>query len=790
MPKTSAERLGRAIRVFQLARALRTGEEHEDRATRKRARVKVSKWQEVLSGMANRTITVGSRTPVQGGPAWATLEVVTGGFATGRFLAGGELQAHERELVARVAPGTPERDVRYTLNTYYLSEEGLAELDGLLWYGTYEVSLPEEGALLVVAWLIRQGHRELADRVLDELADYLEAFRFYPMPTELARQSGAQVCVRSVGEVLEQLEDISPNLVVATQKEAVEVWAPLFDEMVLALLETVEGEDPVLETDEWGKPVRTATGSFSLSGGWPCRRLPEEWRVRAGATLKRIEQARRDHPLCKKIERPKENFAQLRAALAACVGDASRLTGREVGKVRLILASVLAKRGAPGSEKHQKVREAQRCEVRGPLVSEVVKEVVIPRLKKFPAKRGLEDLAGVLGEARKGESKDIPTGTVIAGHIRAKVERCLRAPVDLLVRRGIITSGDALARVLPQMTSSLQALALEDLDLRRLFASIYEAFRQRRSLLLLDLEKQVQVEELPWVSILLGFQQKKVTSEVAARQALIEVSALVLRAFPYAILPNKLIKELDALGKAAKLDLPFTEEIAADIFMGQFSPKFLASAKRAASMLQESLYARYYEIDYKHVTRLPEPKKALGVGFFGFRGGDPLASLCQSRAGVSKLGWAVAPRGAVVEQQQILTTHNLALLFGVPEIREQTGPHVEELAWDCFAWICRRHERKVEGGHANLIMIKNTAYAWRQAVFYLALSGSGWCCLALFGACDRRFEGKAHHRPRAAFTFVVWVAVRFQGGASVSVFSRLEHGKELDGRPGAGARRY
>ncbi|MBJ7371648.1 MAG: hypothetical protein JHD19_09395 [Pseudomonas sp.] len=59
----------------------------------------------------------------------------------------------------------------------------------------------------------------------------------------------------------------------------------------------------------------------------------------------------------------------------------------------------------------------------------------------------------------------------------------------------------------------------------------------------------------------------------AAKQFLIESAAMTLCAFPQAILPNKLIQEFAALGAMAKLDLPFVEEVASDIFMGAFSNK-------------------------------------------------------------------------------------------------------------------------------------------------------------------------------------------------------------------------
>ena len=52
---------------------------------------KMAKWDKVIAGMHDGSISVGSRIPVEGRPEWLTLEVVTGGFATGGLMAGGDL---------------------------------------------------------------------------------------------------------------------------------------------------------------------------------------------------------------------------------------------------------------------------------------------------------------------------------------------------------------------------------------------------------------------------------------------------------------------------------------------------------------------------------------------------------------------------------------------------------------------------------------------------------------------------------------------------------------------------
>ena len=93
--------------AFQIAKALRTGEEHGDPATRARATEKTAKWEAVLTNILTGALEYGSRTTLKGIPAWVTTEVLTGGFATGELLAGGALQEHETTRLSTL-PRVPE----------------------------------------------------------------------------------------------------------------------------------------------------------------------------------------------------------------------------------------------------------------------------------------------------------------------------------------------------------------------------------------------------------------------------------------------------------------------------------------------------------------------------------------------------------------------------------------------------------------------------------------------------------------------------------------------------------
>ncbi|MFC9971939.1 hypothetical protein ACFVH6_13710 [Spirillospora sp. NPDC127200] len=128
--------------------------------------------------MADGSLSIGERAPVADLPVWATPEVVRGGFATGDAVAGGPLAAYEVEAARRA--GAPAD--RQALFGHYLSDAGLAELGGLLDGGRYEVQVPEEAVLLVVAWLVRAGDITGALGLLEAVEPYAGRLRFAPRP--------------------------------------------------------------------------------------------------------------------------------------------------------------------------------------------------------------------------------------------------------------------------------------------------------------------------------------------------------------------------------------------------------------------------------------------------------------------------------------------------------------------------------------------------------------------------------------------------------------------------------
>ena len=745
--------------LFQMAKALTTSEQHEDAATRGHAQERVAKWQQVFQGILAGALNVGSRTPLGGVPGWATLEVVTGGFATGELLANGPLLTHEHALITE-QPALAGKDdggnERTLLNAYFLTEPGLARLREQLQTGHYEIDVPEEGALLVVAWLLEQGHAEAARALLEELGPYFARLRFYPLPADRPLATGAQVFLEDVGSAIKTLERIETPHDLLAQREAIEVWAPLYDEVVRVFLETVTGAPPIVALGADGKPMLDAGGWQVVEGGWPCSRYPEGWAMRAQRVLDEYHRARQAHDLSYKPERGKENFPQLRWFLQRCISEPLSLSARSVRYIRLLLARYVRKYGTPDSPQHKEYRHRQARQIETPIYQEIAK-VVMARLAAYDKASGLGELDGVTQPVSSSEAQQwhVAAQTVVPRLIQKKVERSLVDTIDALVERGIITSGDTLARVLPQITSEIRAAGIVDPTLRPLYAAIYRAFRRRRSLLLLNFESQVRIEELPWVAAIERFRQENLSTRELARQTLDQVVTLAYTSFPYAILPNKLLQELRALAKGAELNIPFVDEVAADIFMGDFSPKFLYAAKRAGHLLKGTLYARYYGIDYEQVLQMrdqdetPNVPELRSARFSSFHEDQTtFIELCTRRAAIRAGRRSVASNGMIIEQQHILTTQNLAVLFESLGLAESLQERLGEMARACFAWICQRQQMKIDEWHGRLIMVKNTAYAWRQMIFFLSLLSDAEVQIFLAWAEEYMRQQRADFRAR------------------------------------------
>lgn len=684
----------------QLQRALETALRADDSEVRLRAGERALTWEQVLDGIASGSLQVGSRAPVENTPSWVTLEVAHGGFATGRYMAEGPVEDWEQSLLDALPTefGT-DLAPRHRLNTWYLTDDGLAQLQQIIAARSYEIDVPEAGALAVVAWLTANGFGGLALDLVAELYPLIGRLRFYPRPTDRGASSGTVVHLRTVAEVVSQLRDRKVPDQVAAMVETLTVWHPLLDRLVALWLQTVEDD-------------------------WPCQRWPESWSTDRASWLADYEAAASTKSLSSRHAGSRSNFAILRDALERCPIDSASLSAREVGRIRTALNGAVERWGSPGSDRHSTTRSNQAEAAALPTHSEIA-AALVERLSTYPSDAGVPDLGPVLDAVKLDEDRP---GVDVPEALARKTERALEAPIAELVDRGVIASAEVLAIVIPQISSQVAAAAIDDRELQALYGAIYQAFRRRRSLLLLNLEHQVQIEELPWVDVLDRFRRPNASARATAEVTLAQTAHLAINSFPQTVLPNPLVREFAALAKHAEVDIPFVDELAADIFMGTFTMKWRRAAYIAAEQLEGTLYARYYDLPAASTwAPLPSADGRLvdrARRRWGKRTAEDFATLCQERAKEASAGDGsrVARSGAVIEQSQILTTHNLAPLVDRLGIADQLAANVPSLAPQIFDWMVQEQTKSRDDWRANLQMLKNTAYAWRQAIYLMSLT--------------------------------------------------------------------
>ncbi len=420
----------------QLLRAMRTAADHPDPAVREAALERVERWQQVIDGVADGTLRIGSRRPLAELPAWVTLRVVRGGFATGKAAAAIPPAVDERLRAQRLGIEA----TRQAIFESWLTPEGLAELEVLLETGAYNVGFPEHAVLLSVAALLRHGADDSVRALLDEVAPLAGSLRFSPYPGAPSPLRPGQVSrwtARQVAGALEKAR-INPR-VVAFWAGIVE--APAFDE----------------------------------------GRIDE-----ARALVADYDQAAQQHTRCRKYRRPGENLPILIDALRQAIDGQGTWPP---GRVRHVLSRIEAKRGLPGSKRSDDLRARQAVAASRPLHAEVA-VVVADRVAQLRGDVGLTDFPAASAPVSDEEATDVvPAGTPLPASVLRTLRLGFVSDLEELIELGVVPSAEVLASLVPQLTAGQVASSADDPLVGALLAAIYRAFRQRRSLRLLSRER-------------------------------------------------------------------------------------------------------------------------------------------------------------------------------------------------------------------------------------------------------------------------------------------------------------
>ncbi|WKD31423.1 hypothetical protein [Streptomyces xanthophaeus] len=553
-----------------------------------------------------------------------------------------------------------------------LTDEGLAGLWSLLDSGRYEVRAPEEAALLCVAWLVRAGETGAAAALVEEIRPFAGEVRFAPHPADRPVPGADAVHVRTVGEVTGTLARRAPRPGIEAQHEALTVWRPFEDELL----------------DHW---LRAGADAGKGAGEGAGAGVTEDTDDGA-ALLARYRQLAATHTRCTRHLDPKSNPAILRRALEERVAG-RELSPRLAGMLHHAVASMVAKRGRPGSAKHTRLRRAQARQADRPAHHDLA-ALVLRRLAPFDVSRGLEDVGPLIGPLTPEEAgtSGLPAGTTIPASVRAAVTAARSAPLDTLLEDGLIPSAEVLGEVAEQLIATHTARGYADASLRTLIAATYRARSGRRYPLWWSPEHHARITGLPWIRAVAPWASDPVEQ---ARSTLRMLGEACVRAFPGAGLPNLPVRALSGLAQLAELPVPFAAEPLADAHSGMATPAVLAAARDAAGLLRGTVYERCHGIDYAAVQELADAQDRQGF-----------ARLCAERAG--RPGRPLVSDPAVIEQARILTTSSLATLVVHAGIAPQGG-------WDGAA---RGAFAAATGSAATA---KSTACAWRQLLFHLAL---------------------------------------------------------------------
>ncbi len=661
---------------------------------------------------------VGSRTPLKDVPAWVTIEVAHGGFATGKLSAEAELSPFEVKRLADIDEGSGRMSQgmqREALNFYYAGPDGRRELLALMQSRRAEITLPEHAILPVIARLCELGRLGEAEDIWREVHGFAARLRMFPLPLPPERivpeGESAPAVLRTAAEVAKSLRGKRPNRSMQGLKEAVLVWAPFTDEVVTLLLRASEVSTSLQHLAAYAK---VGLGREEMAAACDVgARTPADWEQKAQRLLSRYAQLLQEHPLCKKVRKPGESLPKFVQRLKRAIEN-----GMDPALAKDCARLIMhwsAKHGLPGGPRHRRLRQEQEAPCLPSLYADRA-HAVAARIADTPEGAGLRSLEAALAPMARAEATEfgVLVGEPVPAMIARALEQCIEAPLETHLAEGRVSSAEVLAAHLTETVAIEFASAIEDPILRSLAKGTYVAFRRRRSVLLQNLERQVQLEELPWM--------KAITEEASGAERRMapfsRAAQMALDAFPGTPFPNPLLREFARLHPDPKA--PWVEEIAADIFEGRFSAKWVAAGRRAGEIFGGTLYARYYGVPYDEVAVM-DPSVDDGPAAF--------VRVCQRLAGGGSAQFSAAANGRIIEQALVVTGGNLALAVRAGGEHGALGGNAQERlrSWTEGAFMTAITSQGVVSPERRerLLGQRRAASAWRQMVAFLALLDGG-----------------------------------------------------------------
>jgi hypothetical protein len=174
--------------------------------------------------------------------------------------------------------------------------------------------------------------------------------------------------------------------------------------------------------------------------------------------------------------------------------------------------------------------------------------------------------------------------------------------------------------------------------------------------------------------------------------------------FPSTVIPNKLVKEVHTLFSNASINVPLTEELAADIFTGRFTKKYTDAALEAIEYFQDTIYQKYYHLPILEKIKNKNISQMIGYTYPELENGTNY----------------VIQNGIVIERSMVLTSHNLVPFIQVACIEANEMESLVMKSLKQVQQLISKASNTCLLYKNRLTAIKNAAYAWRHAITYFA----------------------------------------------------------------------
>lgn len=613
---------------------------------------------DALIGVLTGKFEVGSRKPDMDYPEWTSKKVAPGGFYAGIKY---ELKSDENNV--RIL-NDPKEMLRYS---------------DLIEYIDHNLEGPEPTMIPTIGFLRKNGKIEEANKLEEIIRPYVNNIRFYPIEEELMKEKKKPNVFASL-ETISDFKEWCRNSYIY-KLEAEERLINIYkknNEFKNKLIKLFRETTIIVNDEEW--PMQRVSEEWLEKG----RKLynSNKWYLydltkRKRGSLYNLWLILGNIILQPKIMKKEDCNVDMYNNRSVNEFAITRISGKEVRWIKVYLKANKSLKSYNITELIRKQDEA-----RG--------------LLKYLDNINEERLEKNFYEELKERFKDVEEV------VFKKLNKCVLYPLEELKSLGYIPSGETFVELSGGMEAFLNTVDIdfkEDIAIEEhLKYIIYKGFKNMRSLLLLNLESQLKLCEIPQYKVLCDVYKcnKRSSNKLILSKLLV---SYYINWFPEIIMPNRVVKMLYNLLKCEEKDLGLCEEIACDIFMGRFGEKYDTSLNIAQRNMCYTLYSKYYNIDKYYVcgnsnlTKLSLELKEqyYGVSTYKYRNTNE--------------------NGQQLQAALILTTHN----------NIQLDRFVDELdVLKILKTITFKLLNTLEGGWMPSLSCSEIGHCWRNFMYYVS----------------------------------------------------------------------